>query len=200
MAYTALRLSGLLLIGGAALLGAAIVILSFKPVINQVFSPRIGCCSCCHRFCCCCLFLACTLSKRMRRAGLVSWVTRCCKPVSSCSSSSPLPRSFIRPLAKPRREPGNIRAWYCPHPWFAAHRNSDHPGWSLFTMVGDSPACCDSRLFLRFLRRGVPTSPGGSDRFCFLWYFACAGSGVDRPFYLERLNAAERAAMYCLQH
>jgi hypothetical protein len=37
MAYTALRLSGLLLIGGAALLGAAIVQLSFKPVINQIF-------------------------------------------------------------------------------------------------------------------------------------------------------------------
>jgi hypothetical protein len=42
MDYTALRLSGLLLIGGAALLGVAIVILSFKPVINQVFSPRIS--------------------------------------------------------------------------------------------------------------------------------------------------------------
>ena len=42
MAYTALRLSGLLLIGGAALLGAAIVILSFKPVINQIFSPGIS--------------------------------------------------------------------------------------------------------------------------------------------------------------
>ena len=42
MADTALRLSGLLLIGGAALLGAAIVILSFKPVINQVFSPGIS--------------------------------------------------------------------------------------------------------------------------------------------------------------
>ena len=42
MAHTALRVSGLLLIGGAALLGAAIVVLSFKPVINQVISPRIS--------------------------------------------------------------------------------------------------------------------------------------------------------------
>ncbi len=41
-AYTVLRLSGLLLIGGAAILGATIVILSFEPVINQVFSPRIS--------------------------------------------------------------------------------------------------------------------------------------------------------------
>ena len=42
MAYIALRLSGLVLIGGAILLGATIVILSFEPVINQVFSPRIS--------------------------------------------------------------------------------------------------------------------------------------------------------------
>ncbi len=42
MADTALRLSGLVLVGGATLLGVAIVILSFKPVINQVFSPRIS--------------------------------------------------------------------------------------------------------------------------------------------------------------
>jgi hypothetical protein len=42
MAYTALRLSGLLLMGGATLLGVAIVILSFRPVINRVFSPRVS--------------------------------------------------------------------------------------------------------------------------------------------------------------
>jgi len=38
----ALRLSGLLLIGGAVLLGVAIVMLALNPVINQVFSPRIS--------------------------------------------------------------------------------------------------------------------------------------------------------------
>jgi hypothetical protein len=42
MTQTALRLSGLLQIGGVALLGAAIVMLSLRPVINQVFSPRIN--------------------------------------------------------------------------------------------------------------------------------------------------------------
>jgi hypothetical protein len=40
--HTALRLSGLLLMGGAALLGVAIVWLSFSPVIDQVFSPGIN--------------------------------------------------------------------------------------------------------------------------------------------------------------
>lgn len=38
----ALRLSGVPLMGGAALLGFAIVMLSFDPVINQLFSPRIS--------------------------------------------------------------------------------------------------------------------------------------------------------------
>lgn len=42
MIHIALRLSGLLLMGGAALLGVTIVMLSFNPVINQVFSPRIS--------------------------------------------------------------------------------------------------------------------------------------------------------------
>lgn len=42
MTHTALRLSGLLLMGGAALLGAAIVRLSFEPVINQVFSTGLS--------------------------------------------------------------------------------------------------------------------------------------------------------------
>lgn len=42
MTHTALRLSGLLLLGGAALLGAAIVSLSFNPVMNQVFSPGLS--------------------------------------------------------------------------------------------------------------------------------------------------------------
>ncbi len=42
MDETAIRLSGLLLIGGAGLLGLAIVMLSFSPVINRVFSPRIS--------------------------------------------------------------------------------------------------------------------------------------------------------------
>jgi hypothetical protein len=42
MPIIALRLSGLLLVIGAALLGAAIVMLSFKPVINQLFSPGIS--------------------------------------------------------------------------------------------------------------------------------------------------------------
>lgn len=41
MTHMALRLSGLLLMGGAALLGIAIVMLSFKPVINQVFSSPV---------------------------------------------------------------------------------------------------------------------------------------------------------------
>lgn len=42
MTETALRLSGILLFGGAALLGVAIVMLSFNPVINEVFSPGIS--------------------------------------------------------------------------------------------------------------------------------------------------------------
>lgn len=42
MTDTAIRVSGLLLIGGAALLGAAIVMLSLNPVINQVFPPPIA--------------------------------------------------------------------------------------------------------------------------------------------------------------
>lgn len=42
MIHTALRFSGLLLTGGAALLGLGIIRLSFNPVINQVFSPRIS--------------------------------------------------------------------------------------------------------------------------------------------------------------
>lgn len=42
MTYTALRSSGLLLMGGSALLGVAIVWLSFNPGVNQVFSPRIS--------------------------------------------------------------------------------------------------------------------------------------------------------------
>jgi hypothetical protein len=42
MTHTALRVSGFLLMGGAALLGVAIVLLSLKPVINQMFSPRIS--------------------------------------------------------------------------------------------------------------------------------------------------------------
>jgi hypothetical protein len=42
MIHTTLRLSGFLLAGGAALLGAAIVMLSFRPVINQVFSRPVN--------------------------------------------------------------------------------------------------------------------------------------------------------------
>lgn len=42
MAETAFRWSGILLAVGAALLGVAIVIVSLKPVMNQIFSPRIS--------------------------------------------------------------------------------------------------------------------------------------------------------------
>jgi len=42
MAEFAIRWSGIILILGAALLGAAIVILSLQPVINQVFSPGVS--------------------------------------------------------------------------------------------------------------------------------------------------------------
>lgn len=42
MAEIAYRWSGILLTVGAALLGAAIVVLSLKPVIDQVFSPGIS--------------------------------------------------------------------------------------------------------------------------------------------------------------
>lgn len=42
MTHISLRLSGLLLIAGAGLQGAAIVMLSFKPMENQVFSPGIS--------------------------------------------------------------------------------------------------------------------------------------------------------------
>jgi hypothetical protein len=42
MTEIAFRWSGILLAVGAALLGVAIVILSIKPVINQVFSPGIS--------------------------------------------------------------------------------------------------------------------------------------------------------------
>src|SRR4029077_164684 len=38
----ALRLGGLILIVGAALLGVAIVLVSLNPVVNQVFSPRVS--------------------------------------------------------------------------------------------------------------------------------------------------------------
>ena len=42
MIQTGFRLSGLLLMGGAALLGVAIVMLSLNPVIGQVFSPGVS--------------------------------------------------------------------------------------------------------------------------------------------------------------
>jgi hypothetical protein len=42
MAEIAFRWSGILLMVGAALLGVAIVIISLKPVMNQVFSPGIS--------------------------------------------------------------------------------------------------------------------------------------------------------------
>lgn len=42
MTYTAIRLSGFGLMAGAALLGAAIVTLSFNPVMDQIFSPGIS--------------------------------------------------------------------------------------------------------------------------------------------------------------
>jgi len=42
MTHTAIRLSGFVLMAGAALLGAAIVTLSFQPVMDQVFSPGIS--------------------------------------------------------------------------------------------------------------------------------------------------------------
>lgn len=42
MSHTAIRLSGLLLISGATLLAAAILRLSFKPVMDQIFSPGIS--------------------------------------------------------------------------------------------------------------------------------------------------------------
>jgi hypothetical protein len=38
----ALRLSGIVLMVGAALLGVAIVLISLNPVVNQVFSPRVS--------------------------------------------------------------------------------------------------------------------------------------------------------------
>ena len=37
-----LRLSGIVLIVGASLLGVAIVLVSLNPVVNQVFSPRVS--------------------------------------------------------------------------------------------------------------------------------------------------------------
>lgn len=42
MADTAVRLGGILLIAGAILLGTAIVVLSFNPVVNQPLPPRVG--------------------------------------------------------------------------------------------------------------------------------------------------------------
>ncbi len=42
MADIAIRWSGLLLIVGAALLGSAIVMASFRPVVNQLLSPRVS--------------------------------------------------------------------------------------------------------------------------------------------------------------
>jgi hypothetical protein len=42
MSEIAFRWSGVLLILGAVLLGIAIVILSLKPVVNQIFSPRVS--------------------------------------------------------------------------------------------------------------------------------------------------------------
>ncbi len=42
MADIAVRLSGIVLIVGAALLGMAIVLVSFTPVVNQRFPPRIS--------------------------------------------------------------------------------------------------------------------------------------------------------------
>lgn len=42
MSEIALRWSGGLLVLGAALLGAAIVIVSLKPVVNQVFTPGVS--------------------------------------------------------------------------------------------------------------------------------------------------------------
>jgi hypothetical protein len=38
----AVRLGGIALIVGAALLGSAIVVVSFNPVVNQIFSPRVS--------------------------------------------------------------------------------------------------------------------------------------------------------------
>lgn len=42
MTHTAIRLSGFGLMAGAALLGAAIVMLSFQPVMDQIFSPGVS--------------------------------------------------------------------------------------------------------------------------------------------------------------
>ncbi len=42
MTDSVIRLSGLPLIAGAVLLGAAIVRVSFNPVVNQSFSPLLG--------------------------------------------------------------------------------------------------------------------------------------------------------------
>ena len=42
MSEIAFRWSGILLVAGAALLGIAIVLVSLKPVINQVFSPGVA--------------------------------------------------------------------------------------------------------------------------------------------------------------
>jgi hypothetical protein len=42
MAHMALRLGGIVLMVGAALLGAAIVLVSFVPVVNQPFPPHIS--------------------------------------------------------------------------------------------------------------------------------------------------------------
>jgi len=42
MADIAVRLSGILLIAGAALLGTAIVVVSLNPVVNQPLSPRVS--------------------------------------------------------------------------------------------------------------------------------------------------------------
>src|SRR5579859_7417780 len=42
MIEMALRLSGIVQILGAALLGVSIVLISFNPVVNQAFSPRVS--------------------------------------------------------------------------------------------------------------------------------------------------------------
>ena len=83
MSEIAFRWSGVSLVLGAALLGTAIVTISFKPVMNQPLSPGSSFL----------LLLASILlllslpalyARQVRQVGWVSWVTDCFKPGSFC--------------------------------------------------------------------------------------------------------------------
>jgi hypothetical protein len=185
MADIAVRLSGILLIAGAVLLGTAIVVVSFAPVVNQPLPPRVSLLLLLSAI----LLLLSLPAMYAKQAQAAGWLGLTGRATPNRNTLAGRPGCTSAPLSVtqpgPRRKSGGFPARYCADLRFTPDRNRNHSGRCHSTMGRYPAACGDRWLLLRILRRRVPATRSGSDRRCPLRHPSCACAGLDRHCYLD---------------